>query len=186
MASYVLIFILNELFIFLYIMLYKDIIAGYDIAFYKNGYRYHTKFDEFSKIPLESFQHAGDNALALLLNLDKAPELKEPIGKKYDKVVFYDFLGFIMLDYSMTVAIIINSLTMVVSVGISYFGVRLVLGKKYIFLMIFIYTIFIYINFYRFLVENLFIHSIGMLANCAWMATVRRNNVSYILSIRYL
>ena len=41
-------------------------IPGLDIAYMKNGYVYHTKYDTEDRIPRGSIQRAGDNLLAVI------------------------------------------------------------------------------------------------------------------------
>ena len=77
------------------------------MAFFKNGYRYHTKYDDFEHIPLGSFQHVGDNTLSLVRSLGNAPEVAKPKANP-GKVVYFDCLGFFMVSYSETVAYLIN------------------------------------------------------------------------------
>ena len=44
-------------------------IPGLDIAYMKNGYVYHTKYDTEAAIPPGSIQRAGDNVLAVVKHL---------------------------------------------------------------------------------------------------------------------
>ena len=44
-------------------------IPGLDIAYVKNGYVYHTKYDSEEMIPPGSIQRAGDNVLAIVKHL---------------------------------------------------------------------------------------------------------------------
>lgn len=85
------------------------------MAFIKNGYRYHTKYDDFWNIPLGSFQHVGDNALSLVQNLANAPELDKPNEQPFGKITFFDFFGWFMVSYNDTLAIILNLLGIIVS-----------------------------------------------------------------------
>lgn len=48
-----------------------------DLAFGRNGYLYHTKYDKEIYIPMGSHQHMGDNTLAILRPLANAPELED-------------------------------------------------------------------------------------------------------------
>lgn len=87
------------------------------MAFFKDGYRYHTKYDGFDNIPLGSYQHVGDNVLHLVKNLGNAPEVANP-KKNSVKSVYFDFLGFFMISYNNTVGIVINSIVGSVSIAI--------------------------------------------------------------------
>lgn len=92
------------------------------MAFIKNGYRYHTKFDDFEHLPLGSFQQAGNNALSLITNLANAPELSNPT-KNPGKVVFFDIFGLFMISYNQTTAKVVNLVVAALSVII--FGLNL-------------------------------------------------------------
>lgn len=87
------------------------------MAFINNGYRYHTKYDGFSNIPLGSFQHAGDNTLSLVKNLANAEEIDDLELQSKGKVIFFDFFGVFMISYNNTVAIILNVLVAAVSLA---------------------------------------------------------------------
>ncbi|XP_050500208.1 endoplasmic reticulum metallopeptidase 1-like isoform X1 [Diabrotica virgifera virgifera] len=83
-------------------------LVGMDMAFYKYGYRYHTKYDDFKNIPAGSYQQVGDNTLHLVKALANAPELFHNL-QTGEKVVYYDVFGLFMMVYSVTAATIINS-----------------------------------------------------------------------------
>ncbi|XP_036347552.1 endoplasmic reticulum metallopeptidase 1-like, partial [Rhagoletis pomonella] len=53
-------------------------IPGLDIAHFKNGYVYHTKFDRIDVIPRGTLQRTGDNILALARAFSNSTELKDP------------------------------------------------------------------------------------------------------------
>jgi Peptidase family M28 len=85
-------------------------IPGYDFAQISNGYVYHTQYDVQETIPMESLQNTGDNILALTLALANADELR---GNQTDSLeegeaVFFDFLGWFLINYNNTVEIIVN------------------------------------------------------------------------------
>lgn len=96
-------------------------IPGLDFAFAKNGYVYHTKYDNMDYIPDGSIQHAGDNILGLILKILEARELKDgntlgPDGKMSTvRMVYYDFLGIIMVNYSVSMSNLTVRLIVVIS-----------------------------------------------------------------------
>jgi hypothetical protein len=92
-------------------------------AFYKQGYRYHTKYDDFEHIPLGSFQHVGDNILSLIRSLANAPEVSNPKDNP-GKIIFYDFFGLFMISYTQTVGHVVNYLMVLQSLAIFAFSVH--------------------------------------------------------------
>lgn len=86
------------------------------MAFVDNGFRYHTKFDGFSNIPLGSFQHAGDNTLSLIRNLAEAPEIDDLEEQSLGKVTFFDVFGLFLVSYNNTINIVINVLVAALSI----------------------------------------------------------------------
>ncbi|KAJ3638374.1 hypothetical protein MTP99_001746 [Tenebrio molitor] len=91
------------------------------MAFFKQGYRYHTKYDDFEHIPLGSFQHVGDNALSLVRSLANAPEVSNPKDNP-GKIIFYDFLGLFMISYTQTLGHVVNYVVVVLSLAIFAFS----------------------------------------------------------------
>lgn len=68
------------------------------MAYFKNGYVYHTKYDDIEQISLSTVQRAGDNLLALvshLVNLDWPSS-----RNSNDIVIFFDYLGLFMISFS--------------------------------------------------------------------------------------
>lgn len=49
--------------------------VGIDLAIIDNGYVYHTKSDRVEIIPMGTYQHLGDNLLALVRQIAGSPEL---------------------------------------------------------------------------------------------------------------
>lgn len=98
-------------------------LVGLDMAFFKQGYRYHTKYDDFEHIPLGSFQHVGDNTLSLVRSLANAPEVSNPKDNP-GKIIFYDFLGLFMISYTQTVAHVVNYVVVLLSLAIFAFSVH--------------------------------------------------------------
>lgn len=83
-------------------------IPGIDLAYNRNGYVYHTKYDRFESIALGTYQHTGDNLLALCKALGNANELANTKDHAEGKQVFYDVVGWFMLNYTGTTALIVN------------------------------------------------------------------------------
>lgn len=71
-----------------------------DFAFYQNGYVYHTKFDGFENIKPGTFQRVGDNLLELVKALSNSEDLPNASLENKEKTVYFDYLGFFMLNYS--------------------------------------------------------------------------------------
>jgi hypothetical protein len=101
----------------------QRIVTGLDMAFYKQGYRYHTKYDDFEHIPLGSFQHVGDNILSLIRSLANAPEVSNPKDNP-GKIIFYDFFGLFMISYTQTVGHVVNYVVVLLSLAIYAFSVH--------------------------------------------------------------
>jgi len=73
-------------------------IPGLDIAYFRNGYVYHTKYDDIELVPLAGVQRAGANLLALVTHL---AQTEWPIDKDFtENVVFFDYLGLFMIIFS--------------------------------------------------------------------------------------
>lgn len=110
-------------------------VSGVDFAWSSNGYVYHTKFDTVDQIPLGSLQRTGDNILALVKGLFKFCFFKIFLKKNYFKItgiaaghqlsdvnqfksgnlVFFDFLGAMVVRWPESVASILNFVVTVVS-----------------------------------------------------------------------
>jgi len=71
----------------------REKIAGYNFAFIKNGFYYHTPLDNFANLDPGSLQHQGDQALALLRRLAES-DLAHP---SEENAVYADLLGFTVL-----------------------------------------------------------------------------------------
>lgn len=97
------------LFIFLFF-------AGYDFANVENGFVYHTRFDNGHLVPTGSYQHTGDNILALVLALANSPDLESnnssgPGGS----MVYFDFFGLFFVCYTKLFGTVLNSVVALMS-----------------------------------------------------------------------
>lgn len=68
---------------------------------------YHTKFDNGKLIFPGSFQHTGDNVLALVLALANSTQLSS-INHSAGSMVYFDLLGLAFVQYSQQCGTIVN------------------------------------------------------------------------------
>lgn len=102
--------------------------VGVEFTFFRNGYKFHTRFDDYTSVPIESIQHVGDNLLTLVQGLANAQELK-PLGQTVDKVVFYDFFELFVIHYTVAIASLIHIAVSLLSIIVALrnlhsFGLR--------------------------------------------------------------
>jgi hypothetical protein len=78
--------------------IYRDLagLRGLDIAFYREGYAYHTQRDRTWNVPRGAMQHMGENALALTRELGSRAL---PGNASGERAVYYDVLGAFMFSY---------------------------------------------------------------------------------------
>ena len=82
-----------------------------DLAYTANGHVYHTNYDTPAAVTPGSIQRAGDNILALIKGIVNSPYLADPGEYRHGAVVFFDFLGVIMVHYPERISLVINVLT---------------------------------------------------------------------------
>lgn len=95
-----------------------------DIAYVKNGYIYHTKYDTEDRIPSGSIQRAGDNVLAVVKHLGNSDVLTHTQESNKGSIVFFDLLGLCLIYYPEWLGILINIIVILVSVSITANKVR--------------------------------------------------------------
>ncbi|EYB98032.1 hypothetical protein Y032_0134g1817 [Ancylostoma ceylanicum] len=84
-------------------------ISGLDIAYTKNGWVYHTEFDEEWRIEAGAIQRAGENVLAVVRAILESPYLVQAASfDEANKWVFYDVVGLFTIFYTVTVGQILN------------------------------------------------------------------------------
>ena len=86
-------------------------LLGMDLAYTANGYVYHTNYDTSSAVTPGSIQRAGDNILALVKSIMNSPFLANPGEYRHGYMVFYDFLGVVMIHYPERIGLVINMVT---------------------------------------------------------------------------
>lgn len=91
-------------------------ILGLDFAWSKNGYVYHTKFDNVRQIPLGTLQRTGENILALTLAIANNDKMSNTEKYASGNLVFFDFLGAFVIRWSEGIGLFINSFAVAVSI----------------------------------------------------------------------
>ena len=81
-------------------------VSGLDLAFYQNGFVYHTRNDNMRQIPIGSVIRCGENVLAVTKKLAQIDfeDRKDDGGS-----VFFDFLGLFAWSYSGSFAFFIDT-----------------------------------------------------------------------------
>ena len=90
-------------------------VPGLDFAHIKDGYRYHTKYDDVKYLPREFLQHTGENILELtkaFANSDILPDAKDHADSAS---VYYDFLGWFFVSYTRAIGVTINIIVALVA-----------------------------------------------------------------------
>ncbi len=99
-------------------------IPGLDIAYVKNGYVYHTKYDNEEAIPAGSIQRAGDNVLAVVSHIADSDQLAHQDAQDNSHVVFFDVLGIFLISYPEWGGIFINLAAVTLSLYTTYAKVK--------------------------------------------------------------
>lgn len=89
-------------------------IPGFDFANIDNGFVYHTRFDNGHLVPPGSYQHTGDNILALAQALANSPDL-DSVNSLGDSMVFYDFFGVWLICYTKMFGTVLNTIVILMS-----------------------------------------------------------------------
>lgn len=91
-------------------------ISGLDFAWSKNGYVYHTSFDNVDQIPLGALQRTGDNILALTQGLIFGDHLSDTDAQETrGSLVFFDFLGAFVIRWPQYIASTVNIASIIVA-----------------------------------------------------------------------
>jgi len=106
--------------------IYRDYgeVPGIDMAWFENGYVYHTHRDAPDQITAGSLQHTGENVLALIRAFAALPTLgTAPDGAGGEGQVFFDIFGSFMVLYSRRTAFWVNSAVMVLAMAVHFWPV---------------------------------------------------------------
>lgn len=95
--------------------------SGVDLAHYKNGFVYHTKYDNLDQIKPSVLQNTGENLLEFAKAISSHNVTKNNNSTKY---IFFDVLGIYMFSYTE----LFGAFTNFVIVLISFFSIFLSFG----------------------------------------------------------
>ncbi|XP_032571615.1 endoplasmic reticulum metallopeptidase 1 [Drosophila sechellia] len=84
------------------------VVPGLDMAGVYNGFVYHTKFDRYAVISLDSLQNSGDNLLALVWSISNAEEMYDTEAHAAGHAVFFDFIGLFFVHYQESTSLALN------------------------------------------------------------------------------
>ncbi|XP_053689241.1 endoplasmic reticulum metallopeptidase 1-like [Sabethes cyaneus] len=103
---------------------------GLDIAPASYGYLYHTKYDDFESIPLETLQHIGENLLSLTVGLAGAEELSDVNKYRDGAATFFDFMHWFKVVYNQTATYAINCTVAMVALGLIVITIVMMVRRK--------------------------------------------------------
>lgn len=93
-------------------------VVGLDIAYYKNGWVYHTEFDKVDIINEGAIQHGGENLVAIADALLASPNLNNSTMSGDTKFVFYDIVGLFTISYRAVVGESFSFYTDIIYLGL--------------------------------------------------------------------
>lgn len=100
-------------------------IAGLDIAYFRNGWVYHTEFDTPKYIVPGCIQRAGENVLAVVKALIKSPYLDKPGDfEQGNQWVFYDVVGLFTIFYPVDIGICFNYVISLLIFALIFYRIR--------------------------------------------------------------
>ena len=109
-------------------------LSGLDIAFVKNGYVYHTKYDSLKRVSYGSTLRCAENLLAIteaLLTIEKNA-METNSSSETSTPVFFDFLGLYAVSYSAETAMLLNivvAITALVPLCFKFFHMSSFFGR---------------------------------------------------------
>uniref|UniRef100_A0A8R1DSV2 FXNA-like protease n=1 Tax=Caenorhabditis japonica TaxID=281687 RepID=A0A8R1DSV2_CAEJA len=100
-------------------------ISGLDIAYTKNGWFYHTEFDEEWRIEAGAIQRAGENVLAVVRAILASPYLEKPASfDEQNRWVFYDVVGLFTVYYTVNFGKFLNYMTCFASFVLVFYRIQ--------------------------------------------------------------
>lgn len=99
-------------------------IKGLDLAYAYNGYVYHTEYDNMSQIQDGTFQHTGDNVLALARAMANSEDMDLGVEHTDGASIFFDYNSWFAISYSRLTSIIVNVLVGLYMLKIALASVR--------------------------------------------------------------
>nr|XP_036668983.1 endoplasmic reticulum metallopeptidase 1 isoform X2 [Drosophila suzukii] len=100
-------------------------VPGLDMAYTYNGYVYHTRHDRAEIFPRGSFQHTGDNLLALVRQIANCPEIEDSSKYAEGHTIYFDVMGWFLVFYTETEGVILNVIVSLAAIGICGFAFKL-------------------------------------------------------------
>lgn len=89
--------------------------SGLDFVWSKNGYVYHTIFDNVLQVPIGSLQRTGDNIQALALGMVNGIQISDMSQYRAGNLVYFDFLGAFVIHWSEFIANIVNAIVLTIA-----------------------------------------------------------------------
>ena len=90
-------------------------VSGLDFAFIKNGFTYHTPYDDMDHLEPGQIQHMGDNILAVTSGILQTDLLQQQMAGHREGDVFFDVFGLFMVILSKdTMVLLWNSILCIV------------------------------------------------------------------------
>ncbi|KMY95074.1 endoplasmic reticulum metallopeptidase 1 isoform X1 [Drosophila simulans] len=101
-------------------------VPGLDMAYTYNGFVYHTRHDKAEIFPRGSFQHTGDNLLALVRQIANSPEIENSAKYAKGHTIYFDVMGWFLVFYTETEGVILNVIVSLISIGICGYAIKLI------------------------------------------------------------
>jgi len=105
-------------------------VLGLDLAYYQDGYKYHTMRDIYDGIAPGSIQHLGENSLETVYHFMKSDLLERLHLETDQKAVYFDLLGKIFITYPWNFAFISHYLLHAITLIAVFYAMPTVKGHR--------------------------------------------------------